>query len=169
MSPLQCLKAWEKLPTKQRTGKLAKQYAKKVGMKSMGEVKCACVLSALKRQKKIKKYDYESEKWVYQFDPQKYTPDFPTITKNKDTVCIEYKGKMTDATRKKLRYIKKCNPDKRLVIVFERAVNKLKRGSPTSYGKWASDNGFDWIDASNLSSRTIQEYADKMEELINGS
>jgi len=30
--------------------------------------------------------------------------------------------------------------------VFQKANNKIRKGSKTTYGKWADDNGFKWAD-----------------------
>jgi hypothetical protein len=91
-------------------------------------------------------WDYEPEKWEYTFGIQKYTPDFRVVTPNGKVIYIEGKGKMTSGTRKILRYATKCNPDKDLRVIFERAKNYLKRGSKTTYGKWCDDHQIEWTD-----------------------
>jgi hypothetical protein len=86
------------------------------------------------------KYEYEAATLVYQHEPQKYTPDF-LLPKG---LLIEYKGKMTNETRKKLLSIQRCNPDKRICLVFEKPNNKIRKGSKTTYWQWAEKNGFPW-------------------------
>lgn len=88
------------------------------------------------------KPQYEKDTFEYTIEG-KNTPDWRVNIKN---VQVEYKGKLTDAVRRKLRAVKRCNPDLILIIIFEDASKKLKKGSPTSYGKWATDNGFYWVD-----------------------
>lgn len=118
--------------------KLAKQYAKQAGMKSMGEVKCAADL-----EKRKIKYTYETTTVPYQYKPQKYTPDFDIMVNGK-VMHIEYKGKLDYATRKKLLAVRACNPDMDICLVFEKANNKIRKGSKTTYGMWAESKGFRW-------------------------
>lgn len=139
-TPKKVLKEWESIPSKKRTGRLAKKYAAKCGMKSMGEVKLAIKLQDLKREKKIKKFEYEAETFAYQFKPQKYTPDFKVTLKNGDTIYLEYKGKLSAPVRKKMRAVRDCNEDKELYMIFERGANKLSRSSNTTYLEWAAKN-----------------------------
>lgn len=116
-------------------GRVARQYAAKCGMKSMGEVYCAADMD-----KRRIKWKYEEEELDYTISST-YNPDF---TLNNGTL-IEYKGKMTDTTRKKLVAVKKNNPNKKLCIVFERANNKLSsRPNSWRYWEWAERNDFPW-------------------------
>jgi len=127
-SPLSVWKEWCNIPDKERNSGLAKKFAKAAGMRSMGEVRLAAWLTENGLD-----YEYESEKWEYQHELQHYTPDFKV-----GDVYLEYKGKMTDETRKKLLSIKRCNPDKDLRIVFERPQNKLRKGAKMLYSQWAT-------------------------------
>lgn len=117
---------------------LAKEWAKKAGMKSMGEVKCAADLEA-----RGIPYSYETTTVQYQYNPQKYTPDFDLFGKDKK-IHIEYKGKLDYETRKKLLAIRNSNPDMEICLVFEKAGNKIRKGSKTTYGMWAESKGFKW-------------------------
>lgn len=135
MTPLQVMKQWLGVAAKKRNSRLARELAKKAGMRSMGEVRCAADM----KKRKIP-YEYETLTLEYQHEPQKYTPDF--ILPN--GVIIEYKGKMTNETRKKLLSIKRCNPDARICLVFEKPNNKIRKGSKTTYWQWAEKNGFPW-------------------------
>jgi predicted nuclease of restriction endonuclease-like RecB superfamily len=107
----------------------------------MGEVRQAILMNEMGVD-----YEYEPEKWEYQHNPQTYTPDFKIKGNGRKVFYVEYKGKLTSDVRKKMRAIKACNPDKDLRIVFERANNKLSRVSKTTYGQWASSNGFEWAE-----------------------
>jgi hypothetical protein len=133
-----------------RSSKLAKQIAKEAGMKSMGEVKCAADMD-----KRGIPYTYEGETFEYQYEPQKYTPDFNILIDRpgKKPLHIEYKGMMTGDIRKKMLTIKNCNPDVEFALVFENANNgiskrrKKKDGTyskPTKYWQWAEKKGFLW-------------------------
>ena len=134
ISPTEVLKQWENLDRSEQNSRAARAYARKAGMKSIAEVRCAAWL-----EKNNIPYGYEVEKWVYQHAPQKYTPDFCM-----GGPVIEVKGKMTADVRKKLLSVKKSNPDKVIYLVFERASNKIRGGSKTTYGMWADNNDFDW-------------------------
>lgn len=125
-----------------KTRKLAKIYAATMGYRSMSEVRFAARLNKLKVP-----FDYEKDKLTYQHAPQKYTVDFTLKNKKTDEpIYIEYKGKLDAATRKKMRSIKRCNPDTDLRIVFEKPRNKIFKGSKTTYGEWATKVGYKWYD-----------------------
>jgi hypothetical protein len=107
-------------------------------MKSIGEVRCAADMD----EKGIKWY-YEAEILPYRYEEQKYTPDF-TLFEN-DDLLIEYKGKMTKETRKKLQAVKACNPHRKVCLVFEKPNNKLSsRKNSWRYWQWAERNEFEW-------------------------
>lgn len=134
--PITVWRKWEKIPVKKRNTRLAREMAKECGMRSMGEVRFAADLD----KRKIK-YVYEPETWEYQHKVQHYTPDFwlPEYE-----FFVEYKGKLTDQIRSKMLRVKDCNPDKDIRMVFERAANRIRKGSPTTYDKWAAQKGFPW-------------------------
>lgn len=138
------VKEWESLPAKQRNGRLAKQYAKRVGMRSMLEVLIAAQLETLRQQRMIKKFEYEPEKWTYQHKPQTYTPDFGITLNDGSLDYYEAKGKMTNETRKKIISVQRCNPDKPLKLIFERSANKIRAGAKSTYGDWATKAGLQW-------------------------
>jgi hypothetical protein len=138
LKPTTVFRMWNAIPEAERNAKLAKQYAKKCGMKSMGEVRCAADL--IKR--KIP-YGYETHTMEYQYKPQQYTPDFELYVPG-DRIYIEYKGKMTNEVRRKMLAIKDCNPDIEVCLVFEKPKNKIRKGSKTTYAQWAEKNGFKW-------------------------
>ena len=71
-----------------------------------------------------------------------YIPDW----KVKDGVYIETKGKLTVEDRKKMKWVKEQYPDHTFYILFQNGRVKLRKGSKTSYGDWASKAGFEWSD-----------------------
>lgn len=122
----------------------AKKYAAMCGMKSMLEVEVAA--DAANRGIDL---EYEKETLEYQHSPQKYTPDFTPAQPCKKNPIIEVKGKMTAEVRKKLISIKRCNPDRKICLVFGYANNKLSaRPNATRYWQWAEQNGFLWSEKS---------------------
>lgn len=86
-------------------------------------------------------YEYEPKKIPFILE-RTYCPDF--VLSN--GVHIEGKGVLTPDDRKKLRAIKEQHPELDIRLVFQRASNKLRRGSKTTYGDWADRYGFKWAD-----------------------
>lgn len=94
-------------------------------------------------------YSYESEVLQYKYTiparekTERYTPDFPIVTRTGKKFYIETKGKLTAENRKKYMRVKELlNIDLR--FVFQRPNNKIYKGSDTTYGEWATKNGFKW-------------------------
>lgn len=90
------------------------------------------------------KFEFETLKLKYLLPAtwHIYTPDF--ILPN--GIIIEAKGKLDVATRYKMEHVKKSNPELDIRFVFMRAKNPIRRGSKTTYGDWATKNGFPWAD-----------------------
>lgn len=74
----------------------------------------------------------------------KYLPDFELD----NGILVEAKGKLDLDTRKKMVLVRDQNPNKDIRFVFMRANNTLTKKSKTTYGKWATKNGFKWADGS---------------------
>lgn len=95
-------------------------------------------------RKKGLHFEYETKKYPF-VQPAKrrvYTPDFIFDS----GVIVECKGKLTADERNKLIWIKEAYPDLPLIVLFMRAKNKIRKGSPTSYGDWATKNKIEWYD-----------------------
>jgi hypothetical protein len=91
------------------------------------------------------KTKYEPDKFKYK-QPEverTYTPDFKTGASN---IYLEAKGKLDLETRKKMLWFKESNPDIRIIFLFQNSDNKLTKRSKTTYGEWASAQGFEWLD-----------------------
>lgn len=84
-------------------------------------------------------YEYESTKVPYILQCN-YTPDF--LLPN--GVFLETKGHLTEEDRRKMKAVKKANPDLDIRFVFQAPYNKIYKGSKTSYAQWAEKNGFQW-------------------------
>lgn len=102
------------------------------------------------RQLKINGIKFKYEPTVVEFlQPEKrrkYTPDFEIKTKANGSIFIETKGKLTSEDRKKMIWVRDQNPWLNIVLVFQNASNKLTKRSKTTYGDWATKNGFTWFD-----------------------
>lgn len=72
----------------------------------------------------------------------KYIPDF-TLPNG---VFVEAKGYFTSEDRTKLKAVKLQNPDADVRILFQNASVKLSKASKTTYGDWATKNGFIWAE-----------------------
>jgi hypothetical protein len=89
------------------------------------------------------KYEPDKIKYTQPEVERTYTPDFKTGDKG---VYLEAKGKLDLDTRKKMLWFKASNPDVRVIFLFQNADNKLTKRSKTTYGEWATANGFEWLD-----------------------
>lgn len=89
------------------------------------------------------KYEPEKFKYTQPAQDRTYTPDFKT---GRRKLYIEAKGKLDLDTRKKMLWFRDCNPDIRIIFLFQNPDNKLTKRSKTSYGMWADENGFEWLD-----------------------
>jgi hypothetical protein len=59
---------------------------------------------------------------------------------------IEVKGYLKASERKKYLLVRECNPEIKLRFFFDKADNRIYKGSPTTYAMWCEQNGFDWTD-----------------------
>ena len=85
-------------------------------------------------------FKYEGLKITY-FQPEikkTYTPDFPI----KGSFIIETKGAFNSADRKKMKLIKKQNPQLDIRFIFSNSKTKIGKKSLTTYGKWCELNNF---------------------------
>ncbi len=94
-------------------------------------------------------YGYETKTLKYTYTiparekTERYTPDFPIITRTGKTIYIETKGRLTADNRKKYRRVQRLTGID-LRFVFQRPNNKIYKGSKTTYWQWAEKNGFLW-------------------------
>jgi hypothetical protein len=85
------------------------------------------------------KYEYESTKVPYILQCN-YTPDF--LLPN--GVYLETKGQLTEEDRRKMKAVKKANPELDIRFVFQAPFNKIYKGSKTTYAQWCEKHGFKW-------------------------
>ena len=77
---------------------------------------------------------------------KKYTPDFILTKKNREFIYVEMKGHFYQGVRKKMINVKKCHPYSDIRFVFQDHNKKINKGSKTTYGEWATKQGFPWAD-----------------------
>ena len=84
-------------------------------------------------------YEYESKKISYVIQHH-YTPDFvlPNHT------VLECKGYWDPADRRKIKQVKKDNPDLDLRMVFQSPYNTISKKSKTTYAKWCERHNIPW-------------------------
>ena len=90
-------------------------------------------------------YEYESTKVPYQIQ-HNYTPDF--VLPN--GVYLETKGYWDDEDRRKMRAVKKCNPELDIRMVFQDPYLKIRKGSKTTYAKWCEKHDIPWSTYSSI-------------------
>lgn len=109
-------------------------------------------------------YDYEGEWIPYEVPARtaKYLPDFRP---HKSSIILEAKGRfgghLSDAQgakeRQKMILLREQHPELDIRFVFQRATNKIYKGSKTTYAKWAGDHGFLWADKGTVPAAWITE------------
>lgn len=73
--------------------------------------------------------------------PREYIPDLTVMHSDGKPLFIEIKGYFRPEDRSKMRYVKQCNPDADIRLVFA-ADNKLRKDSKSRYSDWCVRNGF---------------------------
>lgn len=86
------------------------------------------------------KYETERLEYIQPAQKRKYLIDFDL-----GPFLVEAKGYLTTEERKKLIWIKE-SINKELRIVFQNASLPIYKGSKTTYGDWATKQGFKWAE-----------------------
>ena len=88
--------------------------------------------------------NYEGRKFEYIIPETKhtYTPDFPVSPH----IVIETKGRWVLEDRQKMLYLIKQYPDISFRMIFQKASQKIKKGSKTSYADWCDKHGIKWAE-----------------------
>ncbi len=85
-------------------------------------------------------YEYETTKIDYIIS-HVYTPDFVLPNKH---VVLECKGYWDSKDRRKIKEVKKQNPDLDLRMIFQSPYNKISKKSKTTYAKWCEKHNIPW-------------------------
>jgi hypothetical protein len=101
------------------------------------------VWSVLKKHYPSVQYEPSKYKFVQPAITRTYIPDFKT---GSSSIYLEAKGKLDLDTRKKMIWFRDSNPTIRIIFLFMNPDNKITKRSKTTYGLWATDNGFEWLD-----------------------
>lgn len=81
-------------------------------------------------------YEAKVLEYVVPETKHRYTPDFVITTASGHTLYVETKGLWELADRKKMKLVCEQNPDLDIRMVFQRASNKIRKGSQTTYATW---------------------------------
>lgn len=91
------------------------------------------------------KYEYETKKVEYTIS-HVYTPDF--VLPN--GVILECKGYWDSADRRKIKAVKKQNPDLDLRMVFQAPFNTISKKSKTTYAQYCEKLDIPWTSYANI-------------------
>lgn len=81
-------------------------------------------------------------KYIVPETEHKYTPDFPVSPH----IVLETKGLWKVEDRMKMLYLIEQYPDISFRMVFQRANQKIKKGSKTSYADWCDKHNILWCE-----------------------
>lgn len=137
-----CIKYYDTMIKGRKSKRVARRWAAQVGKRSMGEVRFE-YNNFEKKKRRVKKFSYESDLFEYIVPEIKreYTPDWTITTNSGKTIYIEFKGVLDLDTRKKMKLVISQHPDKDIRFVFQRGINKIRKGSKTTYMAWAAKEG----------------------------
>ena len=90
-------------------------------------------------------YEYETAKVPYTIQ-HIYNPDF--ILYNK--VHLEAKGYWSPEDRRKIKAVKRDNPDLDLRMVFQAPFNTISKRSKTTYAQWCERHDIPWTSWANI-------------------
>ena len=90
-------------------------------------------------------YEYESKRVSYTIQ-HNYCPDF--VLPNH--VHLETKGYWDAADRRKIKAVKKDNPELDLRMVFQSPFNKISKKSKTTYAMWCEKHDIPWTSFHNI-------------------
>ena len=150
MSLLIPLPVQQKMPKKKTSKEAALDWAQKtydklknkqdIKYRSGLEEKVAGLLSELNVS-----YEYETKKIPYVIQ-HNYTPDF--VLSN--SVILECKGYWDAEDRRKIKQVKKDNPDLDLRMVFQSPFNTISKRSKTTYAQWCEKLDIPWTSFNNI-------------------
>lgn len=137
-----CLKFYDTFKGR-KTRTVARDVARMVGKRSMAEVKFE--YDQIEDRRIKINAEYEVDEFQYKVSELRmYTPDWTVTTDSGKLIFLEYKGKLSQADRKKMKLIKLQYPDLDIRFIFQKPGNKIFKGSRTTYARWAVQHGFKW-------------------------
>ena len=127
---------------KKRKGRNRKAHkpSRKQNLKNDFERK---ILHSLRKQYGRRNVKYEDEKLPYTIE-YTYLPDFKVTLEDGSVLYVEAKGYFDYAAQRKMKAVKRCHPDKRFLIVFQKN-GKVRKGGTMTYSDWCEKHGFDYV------------------------
>lgn len=120
--------------------------------------------------------EFEYEKLIVPYEVPARTAKYITdLVPTRTTIILEVKGhfggiagrgirERSAEQRKKYLLVKEQRPDLDIRFVFQRASTPIYPRSPTSHGKWATDNGFKWSDKGRVPPAWIEEIRQQQQQ-----
>ena len=90
-------------------------------------------------------YEYETDKVPYVIE-HSYIPDF----KLPNGIYLECKGYWDAEDRRKIKAVKRLNPDLDLRMVFQAPYNTISKSSKTTYAQWCERHNILWTSFTNI-------------------
>lgn len=106
-------------------------------------------------------FDFEGQ-WIRYVVPEREAKYLPDFSFKGCPIILEPKGRFGGAIpggkfrvstkdaavkeRQKFVLLREQHPELDIRFIFSRASTPIYKGSPTSYGKWATDHGFLWAE-----------------------
>ncbi len=90
------------------------------------------------------KYEYETHKIEYTVPAvqRSYTPDFIIFKSSGEPIFIEVKGRWTHEDQYKHYFIRSQHPELDIRFIFQRADNRVSKGSKRSYRSVCEGDGY---------------------------
>ena len=94
--------------------------------------------------------DYETDVISFYWPERmaRYTPGFKLPKPGGGFFFLEVKGRWVTGDRQKMILVRQQNPDLDIRMLFQRATNRLYKGSKTTYADWCDMNGIAWCEKS---------------------
>ena len=102
---------------------------KEMFFRSKWEANYALYLDFLIKQKQIKKWEYESDVFIFEkikFGTRSYRPDFKVINNDDSIIYYEVKGYMDAKSKTKIKRMAKYYPDIKLIIIDKDIYQDIK-------------------------------------------
>ena len=113
-------------------------------------------------------FDYEPSPLPYDVPARiaHYTPDFRPKDKQSGKhlhIILESKGYFIGGAKERQKYIlfRNSHPELDVRFIFSNSSKPIYKGSKTTYGKWATDNGFKWCDKGTIPQAWLREMKGK--------
>lgn len=83
--------------------------------------------------------------------PAVYVGDFEVKRHGGGSFVLEVKGYFPQEDRRKMRNVKRANPDLDIRFLFQNAQNRISKAKRAmTYGEWATKHGFPWADGGEV-------------------